>query len=290
MWVSRTRMLVLDCLWPQLEVPLQGLQAEESGSSGLDLGAWDLLSWRCHHPGRAVGCCGLRTQLPAEQKLLSGSRWTGWTESLLLSPPGGAPAPWPSSAVGVPASSSPPDICGCRTPTAPQRRWSSASSGLRASATWRTCRQVRLAGRARGACASGSGSAFRLAGAPVRGRFTQQDVERRALAYVIPADVAVTNDSFHFRLTDPAGNSAPPDLWVCRRRAGSPRVSGAALSCLVWALQPGSELVAGPVRRQLLHNLRVGSRTPDPDSAQRNKRRAGLRGHPGRSGSAHRRL
>lgn len=74
-------------------------------------------------------------------------------------------------------------------------------------------------------------SNVRLPGASIRGRFTQQDVDRRAVAYIIPAEVAVTNDSFHFRLTDPAGNSAPPDLWVCRRRPRVAGASAAASSC-----------------------------------------------------------
>lgn len=52
-------------------------------------------------------------------------------------------------------------------------------------------------------------------GAPIRGRFSQQDLDHGAVVYVIPPEVEVTNDSFHFRLTDPAGNSASPDMWVC---------------------------------------------------------------------------
>lgn len=53
-------------------------------------------------------------------------------------------------------------------------------------------------------------------GAYIRGRFTQHDVDHRAVVYVIPPVVEVTNDSFQFRLTDPAGNSASSDMWVCR--------------------------------------------------------------------------
>lgn len=49
------------------------------------------------------------------------------------------------------------------------------------------------------------------AGAYIRGRFTQRDVGRRAVVFVLPADVEATSDSFQFRLTDPAGNTAPPE-------------------------------------------------------------------------------
>lgn len=52
-------------------------------------------------------------------------------------------------------------------------------------------------------------------GAYIRGRFTQRDLDRRAVVFVIPADVEATADDFQFRLTDPAGNSAPPDTCVC---------------------------------------------------------------------------
>uniref|UniRef100_A0A3Q2YJU6 Fras1 related extracellular matrix 1b n=1 Tax=Hippocampus comes TaxID=109280 RepID=A0A3Q2YJU6_HIPCM len=47
-------------------------------------------------------------------------------------------------------------------------------------------------------------------GAYVRGRFTQRDLQRRSLVFVVPADADVTEDSFVFRLSDPAGNAAPP--------------------------------------------------------------------------------
>ncbi|XP_056132911.1 FRAS1-related extracellular matrix protein 1b [Lampris incognitus] len=46
-----------------------------------------------------------------------------------------------------------------------------------------------------------------LTGSYIKGRFTQRDLERRAVLYIIPTDMDVTLDSFHFRLTDPAGNS-----------------------------------------------------------------------------------
>lgn len=39
-------------------------------------------------------------------------------------------------------------------------------------------------------------------------------MDRRALVYVISPEVELANDSFWFRLTDPAGNSAWPDRCV----------------------------------------------------------------------------
>ncbi|KAM4629862.1 FRAS1-related extracellular matrix protein 1b [Polymixia lowei] len=50
-----------------------------------------------------------------------------------------------------------------------------------------------------------------LTGAYIRGRFTQGDVDRRAVLYILPADMEVTGDSFQFRLTDPAGNTMLPE-------------------------------------------------------------------------------
>ncbi|CAJ1059620.1 FRAS1-related extracellular matrix protein 1b [Xyrichtys novacula] len=50
-----------------------------------------------------------------------------------------------------------------------------------------------------------------LTGAYIRGRFTQRDVDQRAVVFVLPADVEVTADSFEFRLVDPAGNTALPE-------------------------------------------------------------------------------
>ncbi|XP_061636386.1 FRAS1-related extracellular matrix protein 1b [Phyllopteryx taeniolatus] len=47
-------------------------------------------------------------------------------------------------------------------------------------------------------------------GAYIRGRFTQRDVERRSLVFVVPADADVTEDNFLFRLSDLAGNTAVP--------------------------------------------------------------------------------
>uniref|UniRef100_A0A8P4KJE7 Fras1 related extracellular matrix 1b n=1 Tax=Dicentrarchus labrax TaxID=13489 RepID=A0A8P4KJE7_DICLA len=48
-----------------------------------------------------------------------------------------------------------------------------------------------------------------LTGAYIKGRFTQRDVDQRAVLFVLPADMEVTADSFQFRLTDPAGNTTP---------------------------------------------------------------------------------
>ena len=49
-------------------------------------------------------------------------------------------------------------------------------------------------------------------GGYIKGRFTQRDVDQRAVLYVVPGDVDVTADSFEFRLTDPAGNTMLPDV------------------------------------------------------------------------------
>ncbi|XP_061834466.1 FRAS1-related extracellular matrix protein 1b [Nerophis lumbriciformis] len=50
-----------------------------------------------------------------------------------------------------------------------------------------------------------------LTGAYIKGRFTQRDVEHRSVVFVLPPDMEVTADSFQFRLSDPAGNSALPE-------------------------------------------------------------------------------
>lgn len=49
-------------------------------------------------------------------------------------------------------------------------------------------------------------------GAYIKGRFTQRDLEQRAVLYVIPTDMEVTGDSFEFRVTDPAGNTMLPEM------------------------------------------------------------------------------
>ncbi|KAM3876288.1 FRAS1-related extracellular matrix protein 1b [Diretmus argenteus] len=51
-----------------------------------------------------------------------------------------------------------------------------------------------------------------LTGAYIKGRFTQRDVDQRAVVFVVPADMEVTGDSFQFRLTDPAGNTMLPEI------------------------------------------------------------------------------
>uniref|UniRef100_A0A3B5APF7 FRAS1-related extracellular matrix protein 1-like n=1 Tax=Stegastes partitus TaxID=144197 RepID=A0A3B5APF7_9TELE len=48
----------------------------------------------------------------------------------------------------------------------------------------------------------------------IRGRFTQRDLDRRFVLFVVPADVEVTADSFQFILSDPAGNVALPQLQL----------------------------------------------------------------------------
>ncbi|KAF6715166.1 FRAS1-related extracellular matrix protein 1 [Oryzias melastigma] len=51
-----------------------------------------------------------------------------------------------------------------------------------------------------------------ITGAFIRSRFTQRDVDQRALLFIVPADVEVTSDSFEVQLSDAAGNSAPPQV------------------------------------------------------------------------------
>ncbi|XP_034035201.1 FRAS1-related extracellular matrix protein 1b [Thalassophryne amazonica] len=50
-----------------------------------------------------------------------------------------------------------------------------------------------------------------VTGAYIKGRFTQKDVDRRAVTFIVPANTEVTADSFQFMLTDPAGNTALPE-------------------------------------------------------------------------------
>lgn len=49
-------------------------------------------------------------------------------------------------------------------------------------------------------------------GGYIKGRFTQKDLEQKAIRYIIPADMEVTADSFEFRVTDPAGNTMLPEV------------------------------------------------------------------------------
>ncbi|XP_068447643.1 FRAS1-related extracellular matrix protein 1b isoform X2 [Clinocottus analis] len=51
-----------------------------------------------------------------------------------------------------------------------------------------------------------------LTGAYIKSRFTQRDVDQRAVAFVLPADMEVTADSFLFSLTDTAGNTMLPEI------------------------------------------------------------------------------
>ncbi|RXN20441.1 FRAS1-related extracellular matrix 1-like protein [Labeo rohita] len=53
-------------------------------------------------------------------------------------------------------------------------------------------------------------------GAYIKGRFTQKDLEQKAVRYVIPADMEVTADSFEFQITDPAGNTMLPEVMEFR--------------------------------------------------------------------------
>ncbi|RVE74139.1 hypothetical protein OJAV_G00038340 [Oryzias javanicus] len=51
-----------------------------------------------------------------------------------------------------------------------------------------------------------------ITGAFISSRFTQRDVDQRALLFIVPADVEVTSDSFEVQLSDAAGNSVPPQV------------------------------------------------------------------------------
>ncbi|XP_065812340.1 LOW QUALITY PROTEIN: FRAS1-related extracellular matrix protein 1b [Labrus bergylta] len=51
-----------------------------------------------------------------------------------------------------------------------------------------------------------------VTGAYIKGRFTQRDVDQRAVVFILPVDMEVTADSFEFRLIDPAGNMALPEI------------------------------------------------------------------------------
>ncbi|KAK2908269.1 FRAS1-related extracellular matrix protein 1b [Channa argus] len=51
-----------------------------------------------------------------------------------------------------------------------------------------------------------------VTGAYIKSRFTQWDVDQRAVLFVVPGDMEVTNDSFQFILTDPAGNAMLPEI------------------------------------------------------------------------------
>ncbi|XP_028856567.1 FRAS1-related extracellular matrix protein 1b [Denticeps clupeoides] len=55
-----------------------------------------------------------------------------------------------------------------------------------------------------------------LTGGYIKGRFTQKDLDQKAVRFIIPADVEVTADSFEFRVTDPAGNTMLPEMMELR--------------------------------------------------------------------------
>ncbi|XP_051866646.1 FRAS1-related extracellular matrix protein 1b [Pristis pectinata] len=46
----------------------------------------------------------------------------------------------------------------------------------------------------------------------IRGTFTQKDVDRRAVRYVINPSIDLTSDSFEFKISDTAGNSNVPEI------------------------------------------------------------------------------
>nr|XP_015211471.1 PREDICTED: FRAS1-related extracellular matrix protein 1-like [Lepisosteus oculatus] len=51
-----------------------------------------------------------------------------------------------------------------------------------------------------------------LTGGYVQGRFTQKDLNQRAIRYIINPAIEVTRDSFEFKVSDPAGNSILPEV------------------------------------------------------------------------------
>ncbi|KAI1891906.1 hypothetical protein AGOR_G00148540 [Albula goreensis] len=51
-----------------------------------------------------------------------------------------------------------------------------------------------------------------LTGGYIKGRFTQRDLDQRAVRYIIDPDIEVTGDSFEFQVTDPAGNTMLPEV------------------------------------------------------------------------------
>ncbi|KAA0712127.1 FRAS1-related extracellular matrix protein 1 [Triplophysa tibetana] len=53
-------------------------------------------------------------------------------------------------------------------------------------------------------------------GAYIKGRFTQKDVNQKAVRYVVPVDMEVTSDSYEFQITDPAGNTMLPEVMELR--------------------------------------------------------------------------
>ncbi|TRY82888.1 hypothetical protein DNTS_001526 [Danionella cerebrum] len=55
-----------------------------------------------------------------------------------------------------------------------------------------------------------------ITGAYIKGRFTQKDLDQKAVYYVIPLDLDVTADSFEFQVTDPAGNTMLPEVLELR--------------------------------------------------------------------------
>ncbi|XP_036442581.1 FRAS1-related extracellular matrix protein 1b isoform X2 [Colossoma macropomum] len=55
-----------------------------------------------------------------------------------------------------------------------------------------------------------------ITGGYIKGRFTQKDVDQRAVRYVIPSDMEVTADSFEFQVKDPAGNTMLPEVMELR--------------------------------------------------------------------------
>uniref|UniRef100_W5LF34 Fras1 related extracellular matrix 1b n=1 Tax=Astyanax mexicanus TaxID=7994 RepID=W5LF34_ASTMX len=55
-----------------------------------------------------------------------------------------------------------------------------------------------------------------ITGAYIKGRFSQKDVDQRALRFIIPSDIDVTADSFEFQVKDPAGNTMLPEVMELR--------------------------------------------------------------------------
>lgn len=95
--------------------------------------------------------------------------------------------------------------------------WSSSSPGRHGLDTWKTPSQAGAMCEKRHLFTEmlqkGVYNVCLVVGGYIKGRFTQKDVDQKAVRYVIPSDMDVTSDSFEFQLTDPAGNTKLPDVY-----------------------------------------------------------------------------
>ncbi|MBN3307306.1 FREM1 protein, partial [Amia calva] len=55
-----------------------------------------------------------------------------------------------------------------------------------------------------------------ITGGYVRGRFTQKDLNQRAIRYILNPAIEVTRDSFEFKVSDPTGNAILPEVLELR--------------------------------------------------------------------------